>query len=520
MQLPNEISQIILLCEFVWEYQVERSCVKEIGRKERSNVFLRYMVWFSIFPREDKSMIRQSIVWIVLVAAFVIPAQAQVVVLEGGTLIDGTGKSPISNAVVVIEGSRIKAAGAKGQVTYPQNARIIKTDGKFILPGLIDSHIHLKDYMAPMFLRYGVTAVGDTNNHTEWSVQQRDALKAGKIKGPRLFISGVAAGGSAEGVSGATIPSKTEPFAPYTRPGSDRSPVFAVELKTVDEARAYARSLIARHVDVIKVDLNLTLDQLRAIIEEANKAGIPVVGHSQNIRKAAEVGLKYMEHTDTLGRAILEEMGGPQKVKEGGANPERLMDTKLFDGLIQFMVKQGVYLNPTMVARWRTSTPRGQEMTKAAIELNKEPALAFVPAGVRESWTVTAERPGDAEAYRKVAEFLRKYAEAGGKVLAATDAGMLPGLSLHYEMQMLVDAGIPPMKAIQGTTLWAAESIGQQKDLGSIEPGKLADITVVDGNPLNDIAATRKVGMVIKDGKVLDTTYDRGFKNPIPRPTR
>ena len=464
-------------------------------------------------------MIRSSIVWIVLIGALVTPVQAQVVVLEGGTLIDGTGRSPIKNAVVVIEGSRIKAAGAKGQVSYPQNARVIKTDGKSMLPGLIDAHIHLKDYMPPMFLRYGVTTVGDTNNHTEWSLSQREALKNGKIKGPRLFISGVAAGGSAVGVNGASIPSKTEPFAPYTRPGSDGLPVFAVALNNVEAARAYARSLLAQHVDVVKVDLNLTLDQLRVIIEEAAKAGVPVVGHSQNIRKAAEAGLQYMEHTDTLGRAILEEMGGPPKVKEGGSNPERLMDTKLFDPLIQFMVKQGVYVNPTMVSRWRASTPRGQEMAKAAAAVIKDPALAFVPAEVRESWTRPAER-GDSEGYRKVAEFLRKYAGAGGKVLAATDAGPLPGLSLHYEMQMLVDAGVPPMKAIQGATLWAAESIGQQKNLGTIEPGKLADITVVDGDPLNDIAATRNVGLVIKDGKVLDTTYAPRFQNPIPRPTR
>jgi imidazolonepropionase-like amidohydrolase len=159
-------------------------------------------------------------------------------------------------------------------------------------------------------------------------------------------------------------------------------------------------------------------------------------------------------------------------------------------------------------------------VAKAAAGVIKDPALAFVPGDVRESWARPAERAPDSEGYRKVAEFLRKYAEAGGKVLAATDAGLLPGLSLHYEMQMLVDAGIPPMKAIQGATLWAAESIGQQKNLGTIEAGKLADITIVDGNPLNDIAATRNAGMVIKDGKVLDTSYDPRFQNPIPRPTR
>jgi imidazolonepropionase-like amidohydrolase len=468
---------------------------------------------------KDKSMIKWLAVCSVLIGCFITPVQAQVVVLDGGTLIDGTGRNPIANAVVVIEGNRIKAAGAKGQVSYPQNARVIKTDGKFILPGLIDAHIHLKGHMPPMFLRYGVTTVGDTNNHTEWSIAQRDALKTGRIKGPRLFISGVAAGGAVPTANGATNPSKTEPFSPYTRPGSDGLPVFAVSLKTVDEARAYVSSLLAKHVDVVKVDLGLTQEQLRAIVEEATKGGVPVVGHSQNIQSAAAVGLKYMEHTDTLGRALLEQMGGPEKVKEGGATPERLMDPKLFEPLIQFLVKQGVYVNPTMVSRWRSSTPRGEEFAKAANEIVKDPGLAFVSAEVKKGW-LASDRAPEKESYAKVAEFLRKYSAAGGKVLAATDAGPLPGLSLHYEMQMLVDAGIPPLKAIQGATLWAAESIGQQKDLGSIEAGKLADIAVVDANPLNDITATRKVAIVIKDGKMLDTTYDPAFRNPIPRPSR
>jgi imidazolonepropionase-like amidohydrolase len=118
----------------------------------------------------------------------------------------------------------------------------------------------------------------------------------------------------------------------------------------------------------------------------------------------------------------------------------------------------------------------------------------------------------------KTAEFLRKYAASGGKIVAGTDAGFMPGLTLHYEMQMLADLGIPTMKVIQSATLWGAESIGQQKDLGSVEPGKLADIAVIEGNPLTDIAATKNIRMVIKDGKVLDTAYDPKFVNPIPRP--
>jgi imidazolonepropionase-like amidohydrolase len=368
--------------------------------------------------------------------------------------------------------------------------------------------------MPPIFLRYGITTIADTNNYTDWTIAQREAFKTAAIKGPRMFVSGTAAAGAS---ADSTPASERKPFGAYVRTSSDGSASPGVALQTVEETRTYARGLLAKRVDMLKVDLDLTLDQLRAVLQEAAGAGVPVVGHSQNIRQAAEAGLKYMEHTDTLGRAVLEEMGGPEKVKEGGSNPERLMDSKFFDPMIDILVKQGVYVNPTLFIRWRTSTARGQEWAKAATELIKDPALAFVPVNVRDAWT-RLSRDQDPEGYAKVAEFLRKYVQAGGKVIAGTDSGIMPGVSLHYEMQMLVDAGIPPMKAIQAATVWGAESIGQQKDLGTIEPGKLADITVIEGNPLSDIAATKNIRMVIKDGSVLDTAYDPRFVNPIPRP--
>jgi hypothetical protein len=257
-------------------------------------------------------------------------AQVQTLVLEGGTLIDGKGGSPLNDAVVVVEGNRIKAVGTRGRVSYPQNARVIKTDGRTILPGLIDPHIHLRNYMPPLFLRYGITTVGDINNYTDWIIGQRAALKSGQIKGPRLFVSGTAAAG---------------PTAEETG--------ISHRLATTDEARTYARGLMDKGVDVIKVDLNLTLEQLRAITEEAGKRGVPVVGHSQNIRKAIEIGgLRYMEHSDTLARAILEEMGA-DVLEQGGANPERLMDTGRFGPLIELMVRERVFVNATMFTRFR-----------------------------------------------------------------------------------------------------------------------------------------------------------------------
>src|SRR5689334_20941004 len=109
------------------------------------------------------------IVAVALCAGVATGAQGQTLVLEGGTLIDGTGKAPIANAVIVIEGSRIKAVGTRGQVTYPANARVIRTEGRTLLPGLFDSHVHIRDYMPPMFLHYGVTTIADTHDPTAWS---------------------------------------------------------------------------------------------------------------------------------------------------------------------------------------------------------------------------------------------------------------------------------------------------------------------------------------------------------------
>lgn len=455
-------------------------------------------------------MIRSWIGWIVTIAVFLSPLQARaqnpMVVLEGGTLIDGTGGTPINDAVVVIEGSRIQAVGTRGQVSYPQGARVISTEGMTILPGLIDGHVHLfADFMPQMFLHYGVTTVGETNNQTDWILLQRAALNSGKIKGPRMFVSGSAAGGPTDVAD--------------TEGRLSRSVV--VSLKTPEEARAYVRRLVSMGVDMIKTNYTLTYDQLAAIIDEANKAGVPVVGHSRNMRRAAELGLKYMEHMNTVAWALLEDDMGYERWRREGYTPERLMDTSSFPPLIELMVEQGVFINPTLVANWGTSSPRAQEKADAAKEIIKDPVLAsMVSPEIQGQWIDPGGRPPDVEGYQKVQEFMRQYVDAGGKLLAASDDGgqMVPGLSLHYEMQMITDAGIAPMKAIQGATLWAAESIGQGEDLGSIEVGKLADFTIIEGDPLNDIAATKNVRMVIKDGQIVDTSYDPRSVTRVPRP--
>src|SRR5262245_60833168 len=117
-------------------------------------------------------------------------AQDRVLVLEGGTLIDGTGRAPIADAVIVVVGTRIKTVGTRAQITNPAGATVIQLRGRTILPGLIDGHVHLRDYQVPMFLPYGVTTIADIHNDTAWSIAEREGLKKGTIKGPRLFVSG------------------------------------------------------------------------------------------------------------------------------------------------------------------------------------------------------------------------------------------------------------------------------------------------------------------------------------------
>lgn len=427
-------------------------------------------------------------------AAGVATAQQPTLVLEGGTLIDGTGRPPVANAVVIVEGTRIKTIGTKGRVSYPAGATVIHLDGRTILPGLIDGHVHLQDWEVPMFLPYGITTIADLHNDTAWSIAEREALKSGRIKGPRLFVSGARV---------------TGPLGPPTTDGS--------YVKDAAEARAYVRTLKAAGVDHVKVDLTITDDQLRAVIEECKAQGLPLLGHTQNIQKAVDMGFTHMEHTDTMARALLAHAG---REAPRGVAPESLVDPKTFPPLIDFLTRHKVYVNPTLFLMWSGTTERWRDWTADGARLAADPNLAFVPANVRAAWS---QQPRPRDGYANVAAFLKAYSQAGGRILAATDAvcggcnQIIPGLSLHYEMQLLTDMGIPPMKALQGATLWSAEAIGQEKDLGSIEPGKLADFTVIEGNPLADIGATKKVRMVIKGGAVMDTSYDPTWTNPVPR---
>jgi hypothetical protein len=206
------------------------------------------------------------------------------------------------------------------------------------------------------------------------------------------------------------------------------------------------------------------------------------------------------------------------------------MDPALFGPLIDVMVKNVVYFNPTLSRVWINAMPKRTAWYKEATSLLEHPSYRFIPAARREEWLHTAMSRRESadqrvmEGLRKVEEFTRRYAQAGGRIINGPDSGPssgpanMAGLAMHVEMEALVDAGLTPMQAIQSSTKWPAELLHKEQDFGTVAPGKRADLILIDGDPLADIRATRKIRTVMMDGKIVDTTLDPSFRNPIPRP--
>ena len=442
-----------------------------------------------------------SLLFAVLGAAGV-AAQESVLVLQGGTLIDGRGGPPIDDAVVVVRGDRISAVGRRGQIPVPAGAKIIQATGRTILPGLIDMHLHSRGWKFPLYLAHGVTTVADIHSDTPWIIAQRAALKSGAMQGPRLFVSGAR-------VIGPLLPGPPRAFG-------------AGYVRDVPEARLYVRYLAAIGVDMIKVDSTITDEQLEAVIDEARKFRLPVLGHLQNIDVAMRFGMKEMEHLPPFLRAQLIREGKalPQGGSEEGTELLTKVDTAKFTPLIQNMVEQKVIVDIALYG-W---VPRDiRRAAQPELErLAKDPGLAFVPDAEKKAWVADPgpPRPGT----ETVAAFMRQYVAAGGKLLVSSDgvenSPIVPGFAQHLIMQGMTAMGVPAMATIQGSTLWPAESLGIEKDYGSVEVGKVADFVIIEGNPLRNIAATRNIRTVIQGGKIMDTSYKPNWVNPVPRPTQ
>ena len=449
------------------------------------------------------------------------------VVIQGGRLIDGNGGKPVDNATVVIEGNRIKQVAA-GKIDFPREARVIDASGKTVLPGFIDNHIHYRGFMGEILLAYGVTSVRDLGNPLEWILALRDAINMGKITGPRIF----GAGGGFYGHATAA---------------------HHMGVANVDEARAMGRKLVQLGVDYLKIHLGVSLDIIRAVAEIGRAEGMKLTGHLEsNIVPYVEAGIDGTEHGSGSAEATIRDEKSLKTLASWKTwlikflGPWTLAERKHFPEVTEFLAKKGTFIEPTAVL-WGASLGMREKWEKEDYEWLKNPGLAYISESERILWLdhyYLAYGPrvvhevkdevifGDGysyygilpqdemkEGFRRMGEFICQLVKAGGHVVTGTDApAVAPGISLHRDMELLVMAGLTPMQAIQAATKTGAAYLGKEKELGTVEAGKLADVVIVNGDPLTDITQTRRVDTVIKDGEVLDTSYHAWFSDLMPRP--
>jgi len=446
--------------------------------------------------------------------------QPSPLVIQGGMLIDGTGRAPLEDAVIVIEGERIKSVGKRGEVAVPRNARVIDVKGKTILPGLIDGHCHLLDFMGEIYLHLGITTCPDiTQNDDEWTLAQRDGTNLGKIRGPRIWSTGARLVGP----------------PPAWALRAERGYL----IKTPEDAIAAIRKKKAAGIEIIKFNEYVSPEAIKAGAEEAHRLGLPVTCHCLDVFLAAEAGFAGVEHHWAPGMTSIADVKRRWEIHEqrmtrkiNTADLSYYYEPENFDKIVTAMVEKNVSWAPTIATWYRPLSPSVARFKERELSILDRKEAKYLPGVLREQALGQYERYAKfapdrlnnaRDGYRKIEDLIRRFVKAGGILRAGSDPNNgLPGLGVHQEITMFVEAGLTPMQAIQSATINVAKAFRKDKDFGTIEAGKVADIIAVEGDPLKDSWATQNVRLVVLDGKIVDHEFHANFKNPIPaiRPWR
>lgn len=435
------------------------------------------------------------------------------VVVHGGMLIDGTGSAPIDDAVIVIEGERIKAVGRKETLRIPKG-RKISVKGKTILPGFIDGHCHLFDFMGELCLHLGITTCPDiVENEDCYILAQKDGVNKGKIRAPRIWAAG------------ARLVAPPPQWA-------QRGFVGHV-ITTPEEARNVVRKKKEMGLDIIKISEYVAPEVFKAAVQEANRLDLPVTCHTLDVFWAAESGVAGVEHHWAPGMTSIAD---PKKRWQ--AHEDRMSgkfdtselpyyyEVENFDKIIEVMVENRISWCPTIATWLRPVSPSISRFKKRELSILNDPKTKYFPPAVKaftlwlhdryETYGVERLRR-IREGYAKIEEFIRRFVKAGGILKAGSDPNHgMPALGVHQEMTMMVEAGLTPMQAIQAGTINVARGYRKDKEFGTVEPGKIADLAIVEGDPLKDIWATQNVKMVLLNGKVMDIGFHANYRNPIP----
>jgi imidazolonepropionase-like amidohydrolase len=441
------------------------------------------------------------------------------------TLINPATSTVEHDATVIIEGDHIGTILIGAMVKMPGNTRLIDGHGKFLIPGLWDMHIHSafgdwfpggRDIILPLFVANGVTGVRDMGGDLPVLLDWRKQIAAGKIPGPRMVVSGP--------MLDAVLPS-----------GKLRFP-SSIATTTPDSARAAVDQLKSQGADFVKVQSVIAHDAYLAAAAEAHKQNLPFVGHvPDNVRitEAVADDQKIIEHLMGSFEGCSSE---EQKFIDGQGNTKLLLSTtdpKKCGELLKLLAKSQTWQCPTLA--WQ----RGGTFLDQR-DLAHDPLGKYVPAYWRDvTWKrfydeMIPDLQKDPLDLRKeyFARNLKMVADmhrAGVPFLAGTDTApaifVLPGFSLHDELANFVESGFTPMEALQTATSNPAKFFATESTQGSIAKGKLADLVLLDADPLTDIHNTRKISAVIANGHL----YDRGALDALlksaesaaqnPRPT-
>lgn len=408
-----------------------------------------------------------------------------------------------ANQTVVITHDRITSVSSAEDLKPPKNARVIDATGQYLIPGLWDMHVHSafgdwfpggRDIILPLFIANGVTGVRDMGGDTPVLLGWRKEIADGKIIGPRLVISGPMLDG----------------FLPN---GKLRFP-SSIPVTTPASAVAAVDSLKAQGVDFIKVQSVISHDAYLAAAAEAHKQGLPIVGHVPDkvrIREVVEAGQKSIEHLMGIFEGCSTE---EDKFIHGQGSTQLLLttnDPKKCDELIQLLARTQTWQVPTLA--WQ----RGGTFLDQ-LDWNHQPLDRYVPAYWRDvTWARFRDEmmpdlqrdplPLRKEYFAKNLEIVGRMHRAGVPFMSGTDTAagiyVMPGFSLHDELANFVEAGFTPMEALQTATSNPAKFFGKT-DSGKIGVGSVADVVLLDANPLENIRNTHKIEAVVANGEFLD----------------
>jgi imidazolonepropionase-like amidohydrolase len=435
---------------------------------------------------------------------------AQGLALTHVTIVDATGKSIAPDQTVVIENGRISAAGPAVRVKPPKDSRVIDAHGRFLIPGLWDMHVHIagldadpvwsKQVLLPLLLANGITGVRDMGGDLDVLLAWKREVESGALLGPHIVAAGPFLVGSGK---------KTAEQYPVADP---------------EEARAAVRDLKKRGADFIKIISLPSKEAFFAVADEAKKQNIPFAGHlpfQVSALEASNAGIRSIEHLlysafslsfssredDLRQRLVAAEQKGDSVAWEQIAHQaDATYSTEKASALLETLKKNGTWVTPTLASLDITSHPENWSID--------DPQLDFISPALAKQWRESLD---DMQMRERAAWLARQAANdwkltgelhrAGIPLLVGSDSldpFVFTGESLHKELAELVSTGLTPSEALQAATRAAAQFLGRERDFGAIENGKMADLVLLDANPLENIGNTRKIAAVIRGGNYLD----------------